>query len=141
MSSEGDAGTRGGPAGDLYVYLTVESDSHFRREGINILSEISISYLQAILGCKIKVPTIDGDFEVQIPAGLQPNTVLTLEDKGVPKLGNSVSRGDHLLTVKVDIPTKISGEERDLLEKLAQIKGEHTSKKGFEGFLESIFHK
>ncbi|PHV62100.1 molecular chaperone DnaJ [Cyanobacterium aponinum] len=141
VSSEGDAGTRGGPAGDLYVYLTVESDSHFRREGINILSEISISYLQAILGCKIKVPTIDGNFEVQIPAGLQPNTVLTLEDKGVPKLGNSVSRGDHLLTVKVDIPTKISGEERDLLEKLAQIKGEHTSKKGFEGFLESIFHK
>ncbi len=141
VSGEGDAGTRGGPAGDLYVYLTVESDAHFRREGINILSEISISYLQAILGCKIKVPTIDGDFEIQIPAGLQPNTVLTLEDKGVPKLGNSVSRGNHLLTIKVDIPTKISGEEKELLEKLAQIKGEHTSKKGFEGFLESIFHK
>lgn len=141
VSGEGDAGTRGGPSGDLYVYLSVEPDSHFRREGINILSEISISYLQAILGCKIKVPTIDGDFEVQIPAGLQPNTVLTLEDKGVPKLGNSVSRGDHLLTVKVEIPTKISSEERELLEKLAQIKGEHTSKKGFEGFLESIFHK
>lgn len=141
VSGEGDAGTRGGPSGDLYVYLTVESDSHFRREGINILSEITISYLQAILGCKIKVPTIDGDYEVQIPAGLQPNTVLTLEGKGVPKLGNSVSRGNHLLTVKVEIPTKISAEERELLEKLAKIKGEHTSKKGFEGFLESIFHK
>ena len=141
VSGEGDAGSRGGASGDLYVYLTVESDPHFRREGINIMSEISISYLQAILGCKIQVPTIDGDTEITIPAGLQPNTVLTLEDKGVPKLGNSVSRGNHLLTVKVEIPSKISGEERELLEKLAQIKGEHTSKKGFEGFLESIFHK
>ena len=141
VSGEGDAGARGGPAGDLYVYLAVDSDPKFKRDGINILSEISISYLQATLGCKIQVPTIDGDTEVTIPAGLQPNTVLTLEDKGVPKLGNAVNRGNHLLTVKVEIPTKISGEERELLEKLAQIKGEHTSKRGFEGFLESIFHK
>jgi molecular chaperone DnaJ len=140
VSGEGDAGTRGGPAGDLYVYLAVDSDSKFKREGINILSEISISYLQAILGCKIQVPTIDGDFDVTIPAGLQPNTVLTLEGKGVPKLGNAVSRGNHLLTVKVEIPTKINHEEQELLEKLAKIKGEHTSKKGFEGFLDSIFH-
>ena len=141
VSNEGDAGTRGGPSGDLYVYLAVESDPKFKRDGINLLSEVSISYLQAILGCKIQVPTINGDFEVTIPSGLQPDTVLTLEDKGVPKLGNAVSRGNHLLTVKVDIPTKINGEKRDLLEKLAQIKGEHTAKKGFEGFLESIFHK
>jgi molecular chaperone DnaJ len=140
VSGEGDAGTRGGPAGDLYVYLSVETDPHFKREGNNIISEISISYLQAILGCRFKVPTIDGDHEITIPAGLQPNTVMTLEDKGVPKLGNSVSRGDHLLTIKVEIPNKINSEERELLEKLAQIKGEHTSKRGFEGFLDSIFH-
>lgn len=141
VSGEGDAGSRGGPCGDLYVYLAVENDSHFKRDGINILSEMTISYLQAILGCRLQVPTIDGDYELTIPAGLQPNTVMTLEDKGVPKLGNSVSRGNHLLTIKVDIPTKINSEERELLEKLAQIKGEHTSKKGFEGFFESIFHK
>ncbi|WP_017293846.1 molecular chaperone DnaJ [Geminocystis herdmanii] len=141
VSGEGDAGSRGGPSGDLYVYLAVENDTHFKRDGINILSEITISYLQAILGCRLQVPTIDGDYELTIPAGLQPNTVMTLEDKGVPKLGNSVSRGNHLLTIKVDIPTKINSEERELLEKLAQIKGEHTSKKGFEGFFESIFHK
>jgi len=141
VSGEGDAGSRGGPSGDLYVYLSVKTDPHFKREGNNILSELSISYLQAILGCRIDVPTIDGDHKVTIAAGLQPNTVLTLEDKGVPKLGNSVSRGDHLLTIKIDIPTKINSEERELLEKLAQIKGEHTSKRGFEGFFESIFHK
>ncbi|MGI0481848.1 molecular chaperone DnaJ [Geminocystis sp. CENA526] len=141
VTGEGDAGSRGGPSGDLYVYLAVENDTHFKRDGINILSEMTISYLQAILGCRLKVPTIDGEHEITIPAGLQPNTVMTLEDKGVPKLGNSVSRGNHLLTIKVDIPTKINSEERELLEKLAQIKGEHTSKKGFEGFFESIFHK
>lgn len=141
VSGEGDAGTRGGPAGDLYVYLTVEQDSHFRREGDKILSELSISYLQAILGCRLKVKTIDGDHEVTIPSGIQPNTVLTLENKGVPKLGNPVSRGNHLLTVKVEIPTKVSSEEKDLLEKLAKIKGDHINKGGIEGFFESIFHK
>jgi len=143
VSGEGDSGVRGGPAGDLYVYLTVESDPQFRRDGNNILSEISISYLQAILGCRITIPTIDGDEQLTIPAGLQPNTVMTLDGKGVPKLGNSVSRGDHLLTIKVDIPTKINAEERELLEKLAKIKGEHTSKAkgGLEGFIDSIFHK
>lgn len=143
VSNEGDAGLRGGPSGDLYVYLSVENDPQFRRDGNNILSEISISYLQAILGCRITVPTIDGDEQITIPAGLQPNTVMTLENKGVPKLGNSVSRGNHLLTIQVDIPTKINGEERELLEKLAKIKGEHTSKSkgGLEGFIDSIFHK
>ncbi|HIK38281.1 MAG: molecular chaperone DnaJ [Geminocystis sp.] len=141
VSGEGDAGTRGGPPGDLYVYLNVRPHPHFRRDGINILSEITISYLQAILGCRLKVPTIDGDYELHIPAGTQPNTVITLEGKGVPKLGNPVSRGDHLLTVKVEIPTKITHEERELLEKLAKIKGEHNSKKGLEGFFDSIFHR
>lgn len=142
VTSEGDAGLRGGPAGDLYVYLTVERDPQFRREGNNILSEISISYLQAILGCRISVPTIDGDEQVTIPSGLQPNTEITLDGKGVPKLGNAVSRGDHILTIKVDIPTKINAEEKELLEKLAKIKGEHTSKAkgGIEGFIDSIFH-
>jgi len=140
VTGEGDAGTRGGPAGDLYVYLTVESDSQFRRDGNDIHSEIGISYLQAILGCRLKVATIDGDEEITIPSGLQPDTVITLQSKGVPKLGNSVSRGNHLLKVKVEIPSKISSEERELLEKLAQIKGDHTSKGGFERFLDSIFH-
>jgi molecular chaperone DnaJ len=141
VSREGDAGLRNGPPGDLYVYLYVESDKEFQREGINILSEITISYLQAILGCRINVNTVDGLQELTIPAGLQPNTVLKLENQGVPKLGNPVSRGDHLITVKVEIPTKINAEERELLEKLAKIKGDSTGKGGLEGFLGNLFHK
>jgi molecular chaperone DnaJ len=140
VSNEGDAGLRGGLPGDLYVYLTVEPDPEFKREGDKILSELHISYLQAILGCRLQVKTIDGDHEVIIPPGLQPNTVLTLENRGVPKLGNPVSRGNHLVTVKVEIPTRITSEEKELLEKLAKIKGDHTAKGGIEGFFESIFH-
>ncbi|QIZ69977.1 molecular chaperone DnaJ [Oxynema aestuarii] len=141
VSSEGDAGQRGGPPGDLYVYLFVNEDAEFRREGINILSEIKISYLQAILGCRLEVNTVDGPTELTIPPGTQPNTVLTLENKGVPKLGNPVMRGDHLITIAIDIPTKLTAEERELLEKLAKIKGDRTGKGGLEGFLGGFFHK
>ncbi|MGF1479463.1 MAG: molecular chaperone DnaJ [Cyanophyceae cyanobacterium] len=141
VSREGDAGMHSGAPGDLYVYLFVDSDKEFNRDGINILSEISVSYLQAILGCRIRVNTVDGAEELTIPAGTQPDTVLTLENKGVPKLGNPVSRGDHLIKVQVEIPTRVSAEEKDLLEKLAKIKGESTGKGGIEGFLGGLFHK
>jgi molecular chaperone DnaJ len=139
ISQEGDAGQRGGPPGDLYVYLFVNEDEEFHREGISILSEIKISYLQAILGCRLEVNTVDGPVELIIPAGTQPNTVMKLENRGVPRLGNPVSRGDHMLTVLIDIPTKITPEERELLEKLAKIKGDRTGKGGLEGFLGNLF--
>ena len=141
VGHEGDAGSRGGSPGDLYVYLFVESDPEFKRDGINILSSISISYLQAILGCRLKVNTVDGSEELTIPPGTQPDTVLTLENKGVPKLGNPVVRGDHLLTVKVEIPTKLNAKEKELLEELAKIKGASSGKGGIEGFLGGLFHK
>jgi molecular chaperone DnaJ len=139
ISQEGDAGQRNGPPGDLYVYLFVNEDEEFHREGININSEIKISYLQAILGCRLEVNTVDGPVELIIPSGTQPNTVMKLENRGVPRLGNPVSRGDHLLTVLIDIPTKIIPEERELLEKLAKIKGDRTGKGGLEGFLGGLF--
>ncbi|RZM79797.1 molecular chaperone DnaJ [Leptolyngbya iicbica] len=140
VSGEGDAGQKGGTAGDLYVYLFVEEDSHFRRDGINILSDLKITYLQAILGAKIEVDTVDGKVDLEVPAGTQPNTVLTLENRGVPKLGNPVSRGAHLITVQVQIPTRLKPEERELVEKLAEMRGDRVSKGGgIEGFLGGLF--
>jgi molecular chaperone DnaJ len=126
----------------------VEEDAEFHRDGINILSEIKVSYLQAILGCRLLVNTVDGSEELAIPPGTQPNTVLTLEDRGVPRLGNAVSRGDHLITVRIDIPTKIGSEEKELLEKLAKIRGDvygndsavRAGKSGKEGFFKGLFH-
>lgn len=140
VSGEGDAGQRSGPPGDLYVYLFVNDDPKFQRDGINILSEIKISYLQAILGDRIQVETVDGPVEVTIAAGTQPSTVMTLENRGVPRLGNPTSRGDHLLTIQIEIPTRVSKEERELLEKLVKIRGDRLGKSGLEGFLGGLFH-
>ncbi|MCT7972560.1 molecular chaperone DnaJ [Laspinema olomoucense] len=140
VSAEGDAGARGGPSGDLYVYLFVNEDAEFQRDNINILSEIKISYLQAILGCRLDVNTVDGTTELTIPAGTQPNTVIKLDGKGVPKLGNPAVRGDHLISVGVDIPTKLTAEERPLLEQLAKLKGDRIGKGG-KGFLGDLFNK
>lgn len=139
VANEGDAGKGSGPPGDLYVFLAVSDDSEFQRDGINIISEVKVSYLQAILGCRLQVNTVDGPTELVIPAGTQPNTVLTLESKGVPRLGNPVSRGDHLITISIDIPTRVTTEERELLEQLAKIKGDRTGKGGLEGFLGTLF--
>lgn len=139
VSEAGDAGQRNGPPGDLYVYLFINEDAEFQREDTNILSEIKVSYLQAILGSRIEINTVDGTEELTIPPGTQPDTVLTLESKGVPKLGNPVSRGDHLITISVDIPNRISVEERELLEKLAKIRGDRVEKGGIEGFFGKVF--
>ena len=125
VADEGNAGQRGGPAGDLYVFLTVQSHPNLRRDGINIHSEVTVNYLQAILGDTIEVETVDGPEQLEIPAGTQPGAVLTLTGKGVPKLGNPVARGNHLIQIKVQLPTKVNREERELLEQLA---GHHTAK-------------
>ncbi|WP_017328153.1 molecular chaperone DnaJ [Synechococcus sp. PCC 7336] len=138
VSGEGDAGRRSGPSGDLYVYLFIEPDREFQRDGIDILSEVSVSYLQAILGAHILVNTVDGEEELTVPTGSQPGTVLRLEGKGVPKLGNPVARGDHLITLVVEIPTRTSAEERELLHQLAELRGESTDKGGGR-FLGGLF--
>ncbi|MEO0947221.1 MAG: molecular chaperone DnaJ [Cyanobacteria bacterium J06641_5] len=140
VSGEGDAGHRGGSAGDLYVYLFVEEDPEFKRDGIDILSTLRVSYLQAILGCQVAVNTVDGQEEIlTIPAGTQPNTVLKLEGLGVPRLGNVVSRGDHLIAIRVEIPNRLSAKERELLEELAKLKGDSLGRGGREGFLGGLF--
>ncbi len=119
VSGEGNAGLKGGPSGDLYVFIKVRKDNKLKREGINIFSEISISYLQAILGDTVSIDTVDGKVDLQIPGGTQPNSTLSLESKGVPRLGNPVARGNHDVLIKVKLPIRVSEEERKLLENLA----------------------
>ncbi|MEB3266514.1 MAG: molecular chaperone DnaJ [Cyanobacteriota bacterium] len=126
VANEGNAGQRGGAPGDLYVFLSVQAHPQLRREGTTIHSEVALNYLQAILGDTIEVETVDGPEPLEIPAGTQPGAVITLSGKGVPRLGNPVARGNHQFTVKVQLPTKLSGDERELLEQLAG----HHSRKG-----------
>mmetsp|Transcript_78115 Transcript_78115/g.188624 ORF Transcript_78115/g.188624 Transcript_78115/m.188624 type:complete len:397 (-) Transcript_78115:164-1354(-) len=120
VRGEGDAGGKGGPPGDLYVFLSVRADPRFRREGMEIYSEIAVSYVDAILGSTLKVPTVDGVIDLQMPAGTQPGTTLRAEGKGAPKLNNVNVRGSHYVKVKVEIPQKISGKERELIQQLKE---------------------
>ncbi len=126
VSSEGNAGVRGGPSGDLYVFLKVKPHQNLRRDGLTIHSDVNVSYLQAILGDIIEIETVDGTTSLEIPSGTQPNSILTLENKGIPKLGNPVARGNHCIEVNVKLPIRLSDDERSLLEGLAQ----HHSAKG-----------
>ena len=119
VSGEGNVGLKGGPPGDLYVFIKVKNDPNLKRECINIYSEISVSYLQAILGDTVDIVTVDGKVNLKIPSGTQPNSTLSLENKGVPRLGNPVARGNHQVLVKVKLPTRITEDERNLLENLA----------------------
>mmetsp|Transcript_19610 Transcript_19610/g.28801 ORF Transcript_19610/g.28801 Transcript_19610/m.28801 type:complete len:432 (-) Transcript_19610:181-1476(-) len=127
IRKEGDAGPKAGPPGDLYVFLTVKTNKDFKREGSDIYSQVRISYVDAILGTSIKVATVDGDVDLKVAAGTQPETVTRLDAKGAPKLGGK-GRGDHFVTIKVDIPTSVSSADRELLTKL---KEGTTAGKGF----------
>jgi molecular chaperone DnaJ len=130
VRSEGDAGTRGGPPGDLYVYIKVRPHPEFRREDLDIYSECTVSYLDAILGRRIRVNTIHGPVEVSLPPGTQPGTVLRIADKGVPKLGSPTRRGHHYLTIKVSIPKQLSDAERKLIEELDRLRKEDAYQNG-----------
>jgi molecular chaperone DnaJ len=121
VRSEGNAGKRGGPPGDLYVFINVRSDPNLKRDGNNILISTSISYVDAILGTTVKVPTVDGNVDLKIPAGTQPGTTLVMSKRGVPLLGKTNMRGDELVKVQVEIPKRLSSEERKLIEELADL--------------------
>eukprot|EP00252_Welwitschia_mirabilis_P012240 TRINITY_DN2718_c0_g1_i1.p1 TRINITY_DN2718_c0_g1~~TRINITY_DN2718_c0_g1_i1.p1 ORF type:complete len:448 (+),score=88.18 TRINITY_DN2718_c0_g1_i1:219-1562(+) len=124
VRSEGNAGRRGGPPGDLYVFIEVLSDPVLNRDGTNILVTCKISYIDAILGTTIKVPTVDGMVDLRVPAGTQPGTTLVMAKKGVPLLGKSNIRGDQLVRVQVEIPKRLSEQERKLIEELSSLKKE-----------------
>ena len=122
VRGEGDAGPKGGPSGDLYVFLSIKPDPRFRREGMDIYTEMSVSYLDAILGSTLRVPTVDATVDLKMPAGTQPGTTLRIEGKGAPKLNNVNMRGSHYVKVKVEIPKSISGEEQKLIEQLQKLR-------------------
>ncbi|RMD59583.1 molecular chaperone DnaJ, partial [Candidatus Parcubacteria bacterium] len=117
LRGQGEAGARGGEAGDLYLRVKVLPDPRFRREGYNILSRIFISVTQAAVGDKIEIDTVDGPVKLKIPAGTQPGTVFRLRGKGVPRL-NQRGRGDHLVEVQVRIPTNLTRSQKQQLQAL-----------------------
>eukprot|EP00878_Enallax_costatus_P014283 GHUV01014941.1.p1 GENE.GHUV01014941.1~~GHUV01014941.1.p1 ORF type:complete len:290 (+),score=68.17 GHUV01014941.1:782-1651(+) len=122
VKGEGNAGRRGAPPGDLIVYIRVKEHPELRREGIDIHSDIEISYVDAILGSQVKVTTVDGPVELKIPAGTQPGTTLLMAKRGVPRLGASNQvRGNHNVHVRVNIPKQLNADERKLVEQLKEL--------------------
>jgi len=121
VRNEGNAAPKGGQPGDLYVFINVQEDKQFRREGVDIYTELKVSYIDAILGRRVKVPTIDGEVEIDLPAGTQPNTTLRIEGKGVPKLNSPDTRGNQYIKVIVQIPKKLSKQEREIVIKLDEM--------------------
>ncbi|MBQ9763014.1 MAG: molecular chaperone DnaJ [Phascolarctobacterium sp.] len=120
VSGEGEAGAKGGPSGDLYVYLYVKPHKFFERDGTTVLCEVPINIVQATLGADIKVPTLDGQVTMKVPEGTQPGKVMRIKGKGIPSLRNG-SRGDQLVRIKVVVPTKLSDKQKDALRKFADI--------------------
>ncbi len=126
ITGQGAAPRGGGQKGDLYVQIRVRSDRRFEREGRDILTEITIPMVSAALGTEVDVETVEGPVKLKIPAGTQGGKVFKLSGRGVPGL-NGHARGDHLVTVTVETPTKLSAKQRELLEEFAHDSG----KKGF----------
>lgn len=118
IAGRGHAGEAGGPPGDLYVLVRVREDERFVRDGDDLVTVVDVPAPHAALGTTIAVPTLDGEVELEIPAGTQPNETLTLRGKGMPALRRG-RHGDLRVVVSVVIPRRLDDEQRDLLERLA----------------------
>ncbi|QIK70261.1 molecular chaperone DnaJ [Erysipelothrix sp. HDW6C] len=123
VSGKGERGANGGPNGDLFIEIIVGTHKYFKREGNDINIQIPLSVVDATLGTEIDVPTVHGDVTLTIPAGTQPNTKFRLREKGVKDL-RSGRMGDQYVEVKLEVPTKISREQREIYETLRETKGE-----------------
>jgi molecular chaperone DnaJ len=124
LSNEGEIGVRGGPAGSLYVAVHVTPHPTLRREGTELYYAADVSIVQAALGTRVAVPTVDGDEEIEIKAGTQPGTEIRLRGRGVPHLRRTGSKGDLHVFVNVVVPAKLSKRQRELLAEYAAESGE-----------------
>lgn len=137
----GDAGSNGGPAGDVIVMVTVRPDPLFQRDGYDVWVTVPITYSQAVLGDSITVPTIDGKVEYTVPEGTQSGTTFRLRGKGIQYL-NGRGRGDMYVKCEVEIPKKLNKTQRDALKKFeATLKDEnYEQRKGFFKKLKDMFN-
>ncbi|MFO7321201.1 MAG: molecular chaperone DnaJ [Chloroflexota bacterium] len=138
----GDVGERGAPSGSLYVVVQVQEHEYFKRRDNDIILELNINVAQAALGDRVIVPTVDGDVELVIPAGTQTGKVFRLRGKGVPRLrsdGTNSGRGDQLVYIRVEIPTRLTEEQQRLFEQLAKTLGSEVQpQRNGKGFFDRV---
>lgn len=123
VRGKGDAGTNGGPAGDLRISVNVRPHPLFEREGINVWCTIPVTFVQAALGGDIEIPTLDGKISYTLHEGTQPDEVIKLRGKGIPNI-NSRGRGDQLVRVTVEIPKNLNSKQKELLRRFEQETGD-----------------
>ena len=133
-TGNGDAGVRGGPSGDLYVFLHVRDHDIFERDDSDLFCEVPLPFSTAALGGELKVPTLDGQSSIKIPAGTQGGTVFRLREKGMPTLSGG-RRGDLNVRVQVEVPTKLNSDQQEKLRAFSESIGVHNSPMQ-EGFFE-----
>jgi molecular chaperone DnaJ len=144
LSGEGEAGTRGGPPGDLYVYIHVKAHRVFKREGDDLVCEVPVSFTQAALGDELEVPTLEGNEKLKIPEGTQSGTVFRIKGKGVPHV-NGFGRGDQHVLIKVVTPNKLTEKQKELLREFASLSSDNLQTsgnnpdKGFFGKVKDAF--
>ena len=129
LRGEGESGSQGGPAGDLYVVMQVEPHDNFHREGNNLMTNTTVSFVQAALGAEIEVSTLDGSVSVNIKPGTQFGDKVRVAGKGVPYPRQNV-RGDLFVYVEIETPRRLSNQETDLLEQFAELRGESKTSSG-----------
>lgn len=133
VPGKGQAGPNGGPPGHLYVTFHVDADPQFERDGDNLHTEVRLSFAQAALGARVKVPTLDEEMELEVPAGTQPGTVRVLRGRGMPNVhGRGV--GDLAVHLTVDVPKKLSSDQRKLVEELGRVLEPPAATEHDEGF-------
>ncbi len=137
LVGEGQPGANGGPKGNLYLVLRVKDHQFFQRRENEILLDLHINVAQATLGAHVEVPTVDGPEKIHIPGGTQPGKVIKLRNKGIPNVRGG-ARGDQLVMISVEVPTRLSDEQRALFEKLAESLGTDVTPGGGKGFLDTV---
>ncbi len=142
LRGEGNGGTQGGPAGDLYVTVYVKEHKMFKRDGQDIILEMPISFVQAALGATLTVPTVDGKVQYDLPEGTQTGTVFRLRGSGVPSV-NGRGRGDQYVKVNVEIPRNLNHEQKELLRKFDEATGDscYSERGGFFKKMKDLFNK
>jgi len=137
LANEGNDGQEGGSPGHLYVFLSVKPHRHFKRNNNDIFLNITINVAQAALGDEITIPTLDGDAELKIPAGTQTGQAFVLKGHGVPHLRRN-GRGDQIVNVFVATPTKLTGEQKELLRELYKTLGTEPVPQEDRGFFDKV---
>lgn len=125
-TGNGDAGVRGGPPGDLYAFLHIVDHDIFEREGTTLFCDVPLPFSTAALGGELKVPTLDGQSSIKIPAGTQGGTTFRVREKGMPSLSGG-SKGDLNVTVQVEVPTKLNKEQQEKIRAFSESIGDHNS--------------